>query len=210
MMKRCRGPQSGFTIVELLIAIVIIGILSAMAIILTQGTFQGTKANTARDQVVSQVRAARELAISRRRNVRIDFNLPNQIVTTVEYRTGETPGAPIPTVYLNNADQGVTGGSQFYVFAALPDTPMGFGNTQAVNLSQPAGGAAWAVMFTTSGALVGTGAVTGLDVIGNSNPVNASIFVGDPTNTSTARAITILGSTGRVRSYTWDGSLWRE
>jgi hypothetical protein len=79
-----------------------------------------------------------------------------------------------------------------------------------VNLSQPAGGAAWAVMFTTSGALVGTGAVTGLDVIGNSNPVNASIFVGDPTNTSTARAITILGSTGRVRSYTWDGSLWRE
>jgi prepilin-type N-terminal cleavage/methylation domain-containing protein len=210
MMKRRKGPQAGFTMVEVIIVVAVIGVLSAMAIILSQGTFLNNKANTARDQVVGAVRAARELAISKRRNVRIDFNLPNQIVTTVQYLTGETPGAAIPPIYLNNADQGVSDGSQFYLFPGLPDTPMGFGNTQAVNLSQPSGGAAWAVMFTTSGALVGTSAVTGLNVIGNSNPVNASIFVGIPTTNASARAITILGATGRVRTYSWDGTQWRE
>ena len=113
-------------------------------------------------------------------------------------------------MYLNDADQGVNTGAQFYVFPGLPDTPMGFGNTQPINLSQPAGGGAWAVMFTTSGALVGTSALSGYDLIGNSNPVNASIFLGIPSTTGSARAVTILGATGRVRTYSWDGTQWRE
>jgi type II secretory pathway pseudopilin PulG len=210
MAERRKRQQSGFTLVEVIIVVFIMFVLMGIAIILTQGTLQNYKANTARDQVVGQLRLARELAISKRRNVRIDFTLPNQIQITVQYRTGEAPGTPIAPVYLNDADQGVSTGSQFFVFPGLPDTPMGFGNTQAINLSQPGGGGAWAVMFTTSGALVGTGALAGLDLIGNSNPVNASIFVGIPTTSSSARAVTVLGATGRMRSYSWDGTQWRE
>ena len=210
MMQRLKRSQAGFSLVEVIIVVFVIFVLSAMAIIMTQGTLQNYKANAARDSVVGQIRLARELAISKRRNVRIDFTLPNQIQTTVQYRPGETPGLAIAPVYLNDADQGVTTGAQFYVFPALPDTPMGFGNTQAINLSQPAGGGAWAVMFTTSGALVGTSALSGLDLIGNSNPVNASIFLGIPSTSSSARAITVLGATGRVRTYSWDGTQWRE
>jgi prepilin-type N-terminal cleavage/methylation domain-containing protein len=210
MTERRNKREAGFSLIEVIVVVAVIAILSAMAIVLTQGTLQSYKANAAQDSVVAQLRRARELAISKRRNVRIDFNLPNQIVTTVQYRFGETPGPAIAPVYLNDADQGVSDGSQFFLFPGLPDTPMGFGNTQAINLSQPSGGGAWAVMFTTSGALVGTSALAGLDLIGNSNPVNASIFVGVPTSTSSARAITVLGSTGRVRSYSWDGTQWRE
>jgi hypothetical protein len=92
----------------------------------------------------------------------------------------------------------------------LPDTPMAFGNTQAINLAQPSGGGAWGVMFTTSGALVGTSSLAAMNLIGNSNPVNASIFIGIPPKTSTARAVTVLGATGRVRSYSWDGTQWIE
>jgi type II secretory pathway pseudopilin PulG len=210
MKQRSSKAQSGFSLIEVLIVVFVMMILMGMAIVLTQGTMQNYKANAARDAVIAQLRLARELAISKRRNVRIDFTLPNQIQITMQYRTGETPGPALAPVYLNNADQGVSGGSQFYVFPTLPDTPMGFGNTQAINLSQPSGGGAWAVMFTTSGTLVGTGAIAGLDLIGNSNPVNASIFVGIPSTTSSARAITVLGATGRVRSYSWDGTQWRE
>ena len=209
-MTQRRKRQSGFSLVEMIIVVFVMFILMGMAIILSQGTLQNYKANAGRDAVVGQLRMARELAISKRRNVRIDFTPPNQIQLTIQYRTGETPGTAIAPVYLNDADQGVTGGSPFYVFPTLPDTPMGFGNTQAINLSQPSGGGAWAVMFTTSGALVGTAALSGYDLIGNSNPVNASIFVGIPSTTSSARAITVLGATGRVRTYSWDGTQWRE
>jgi prepilin-type N-terminal cleavage/methylation domain-containing protein len=210
MTQRLRRTQSGFSLIEVLIVVFIIFILMGAAIILSQGTLQNYKVNAGRDAVVAQLRLARELAISKRRNVRIDFTPPNKIQVTVQYRTGETPGAALTPVYLNDADHGVHNTSQFVVFPMLPDTPMGFGNSNAINLSQPSGGGAWAVMFTTSGALVGTSALTGYDLIGNSNPVNASIFVGIPPTTSTARAITVLGSTGRVRTYSWNGTQWIE
>ena len=210
MMKRRIEPQSGFSLVELIIVVFIAFTLMGAAIVVTDGTQRAYKANAARDLVVTQLRLARELATSKRRNVRVDFIPPNQVQVTVQYLPGEVPGNPIAPVFLNNGDQGVTTGAQFCLFGTLPDTPMGFGNTQAINLSQPSGGGAWAVMFTTSGSLVGTSSLAAMNLIGNSNPVNATIFIGIPPRVSTARAVTVLGGTGRVRSYTWNGTQWME
>ena len=210
MMKRRIEPQSGFSLVELIIVVFIAFTLMGAAVVLTDSTQRAYKANAARDLVVTQLRLARELATSKRRNVRVDFTPPNQVQVTVQYLPGEAPGNPIKPVYLNNADHGLTNGSQFYLFPTLPDTPMAFGNTQAINLAQPSGGGAWGVMFTTSGALVGTSSLAAMNLIGNSNPVNASIFIGIPPKTSTARAVTVLGATGRVRSYSWNGTQWIE
>jgi len=211
MMKRRVKPQSGFSLIELLTVVLVVSVLTAIAVMLTDGTQLRYKSNAARDLVVTQLRFARELATSKRRNVRVDFTPPNEVQVTVQYLPGETPGPAIPPVYLNNADHGVTtNGAQFYLFSGLPDTPMGFGNTQAINLAQPSGGGAWGVMFTTSGALVGTSSLTAMNLIGNSNPVNATIFIGIPPKTTTARAVTVLGGTGRVRSYTWSGTQWIE
>ena len=210
MMKRRIEPQSGFSLIELITVVLVAFVLMGAAVVLTNGTQRAYKANVARDLVVTQLRYARELATSKRRNVRVDFTPPNQLQVTVQYLPGEAPGNPIAPVFLNNADHGLTNGSQFYLFPALPDTPMAFGNTQAINLAQPSGGGAWGVMFTTSGALVGTSSLAAMNLIGNSNPVNASIFIGIPGTTTTARAVTVLGSTGRVRSYTWTGTQWAE
>lgn len=210
MMKRRIEPQSGFSLVEMIVVVLAAFILMSAAIMLTDSTQRAYKANAARDLVVTQLRYARELATSKRRNVRVDFTMPNEVQVTVQYLPGEAAGNPISPVFLNNADQGVSTGAQFYLFATLPDTPMAFGNTQAINLAQPSGAAAWGVMFTTSGALVGTSSLTAMNLIGNSNPVNATIFIGMPGKTTTARAVTVLGSTGRVRSYAWTGTQWAE
>jgi hypothetical protein len=114
----------------------------------------------------------------------------------------------MPPVYLND---NVGGGLKFYVFAALPDTPMNFGNSTAINLQQPSGGGAWTCMFTTSGAFVGTAqSAATLYQATNNNPVNASLFLGVTGRSNTARAVTVFGATGRVRSYFWTGSSWQE
>ena len=209
-MKRHKESQSGFSLIEMLIVVFVVFILMGVAVMLTDSSQRGYKANVARDLVVTQLRMARQLATSKRRNVRVDFTPPNQIQVTVQYLPGEAPGNPIAPVFLNSADHGVTNTAQFCLFPALPDTPMAFGNTQAINLAQPSGGGAWGVMFTTSGALVGTSSLAAMNLIGNSNPVNASIFMGIPPKTSTARAVTVLGATGRVRSYSWNGTQWIE
>jgi hypothetical protein len=80
--------------------------------------------------------------------------------------------------------------------AGLPDTPDAFGNTGPI-----AFGTATVIKFAPDGTLV--------DQSGQG--LNGSVFMAIPniqgTNLS-ARAITVLGSTGRVRGYRWDGSKW--
>jgi hypothetical protein len=41
--------------------------------------------------------------------------------------------------------------------------------------------------------------------VGNNNPINATFFIGVAGKVNTARAVTVLGATGRVRSYFWTG-----
>jgi hypothetical protein len=51
---------------------------------------------------------------------------------------------------------------------------------------------------------------TGAFIDGGNTLVNGTVFMGIPGRSSTARAISILGATGRVREYHWDGSQWQE
>jgi hypothetical protein len=54
--------------------------------------------------------------------------------------------------------------------------------------------------FTTTGAFIDAG----------NTFVNGTVFLGVPGQPSTARAVTVLGATGRVRQYHWDGTRWQE
>jgi type II secretory pathway pseudopilin PulG len=202
------AAERGFSLLEMVVVLALAFVVMAFAVISTVGSSQNAKANSAMDEVVSQLRQARELAISKRRNVEVQFTAPNEIQLTLLTLPGETVPPAIPPVYLND---NTGGGATFYVFPTLPDTPMGFGNSTAINLQEPNGGGAWTVMFTTSGAFAGTAqAASTLYAATNNNPVNASIFIGITGKTNTARAITVFGATGRVRSYYWNGSSWQE
>jgi prepilin-type N-terminal cleavage/methylation domain-containing protein len=203
-----RKSEQGFSFLELITVVGIIGILSAFAVMSTRSITFNSKANAAMDAVITQLRAGRQMAISMRRNVLVQITTPNKIQLTVETLPGEAPATPIAPVYLNDNSGG---GAQFYVYPGLPDTPMAFGNSQAINYVASSGGTAGlSVMFSTSGTLVGTTLSSGFSTVGNSNPVNASIFLAIPGQQNSARAITVLGATGRVRSYFWTGSSWQE
>jgi prepilin-type N-terminal cleavage/methylation domain-containing protein len=203
-----RNRQRGFTLIELVIVIAIVLILAGFAVMQTKSTTNNSKANAAMGNVVTQLRQARQMAITMRRNVLVTFTAPNQMQLAVQTLPGEAPATVLKPVLLND---GAPGGLQFYVFPTIPDTPMNFGKSQAINFVTSTGGTSGlSVLFSTSGSFVGTTATTNFAAVGNNNQVNASIFVGIPGTPNSARAITVLGGTGRVRSFYWDGTNWNE
>jgi prepilin-type N-terminal cleavage/methylation domain-containing protein len=208
MSKRTKRAEQGFSLIEMIIVVALAFTVMAFAVINTVGSSQNARANAAMDAVISQLRQARELAIAKRRNVQVQFTAPNQIQLTILTLPGEAVPPVIPPTFLND---GVPGGSTFTLFAGVPDTPMNFGKLTAISLQQPSGGGAWSVMFTTSGAFCGTAqSAATLYQATNNNPVNASLFLGVAGKTNTARAVTVFGATGRVRSYYWTGASWQE
>jgi len=208
MSKRNKRAENGFSLLEMIIVVGLAFTVMSFAVMNTLNSSQNSRANSAMDAVISQLRQARELAIAKRRNVQVVFTAPNQIQLTLLTLPGEVVPTPMQPVLLND---GVPGGLRFYVFPTLPDTPMNFGNSTAINLQQPTGGGSWTCMFTTSGAFVGSSqAAASLYQTANNNPVNASLFLGVVGRSNTARAITVFGATGRVRSYYWTGSSWQE
>lgn len=198
-MKLKNKREQGFTLLESLIVIGIMGVLTAMAVIGSRGSMQTYRANAALDTVSSQLRTARQISISQRRNVAITID---QVNNTISYQikaptvagTTEVDG-PVITVPLPP--------QTFYMLeAGVPDTPMAFGNNAPVYIGNLSGGPV-GMGFTPTG--------TFSDGTFN-NPINGTIFVGMANQPSTARAVTIMGGTGRVRPYTYVGgtTVWTE
>ncbi len=185
--------EQGFSLLEVLVVVGIMAILTGMAIMGSTGPMQNYRANAALDVVSSQLRVARELSITQRRWVAVTID---QVNNTISYQikaptavgTTEVDG-PLVTVPLPPQ-------TSYMLEAGVPDTPMAFGNTAPVYIGNLSGGPA-GMAFTPNGSFT--------DNTYN-NPINGTIFVGMTNKPSTARAVTILGSTGRVRPYTYTGS----
>ena len=68
-----RQRMRGFSVVELLTTVIILLVVSAMAVFQMQPMWQQIQANAGLDQVKSTLRQARELAISDRRTIVVQF-----------------------------------------------------------------------------------------------------------------------------------------
>jgi prepilin-type N-terminal cleavage/methylation domain-containing protein len=180
----------GFSVLELLMVIAVIGVLSAIAIGITPDILRSSRAEGAAAQVNAFLKRNRELAISRRRNIEIRFIAPNQI--QAQQRPVPDPPNPLPA---NTVLETMTfeGRLEYRTFAGQPDNPDLIGNVAAINL----GGAAPA-MFTSEGTFTDT----------NGDPINASLFLGVTQQPLTANSISILGTTAAVRAWRWNGSQW--
>jgi type II secretory pathway pseudopilin PulG len=213
-----RQRMRGFSVVELLTTVIILLVVSAMAVFQMQPMWQQIQANAGLDQVKSTLRQARELAISDRRTIVVQFlnaatgtscppdgGILTCIALTQMIVVAGTPPAP-PTQTLATSPLlvfPIENKVQLISFAGEPDTPDGFigaspgapnGLYSGSNASAP----------TTGMAFQSDGTFTD----GNGNPINVSIFLGEAGIPSSARAVTILGNTGRVFAYHGTGTAW--
>ena len=69
MKRSWKRQQQGSSIIELVIVVLMVMILSGMAIMATSNPSQSSRANAATDALVDSLRQARQLAITKRRNV---------------------------------------------------------------------------------------------------------------------------------------------
>jgi prepilin-type N-terminal cleavage/methylation domain-containing protein len=189
-----RGDR-GFSAIELLIVISVIFVLAGIAlpqVVAMKQTFQG---NSAANDLMSRLRSARETAIASRRYIQVSFVGNNQI----QFFQVSPNGAPAAPLY--DIPATIASGGQYLVFSGVPDTPMQFGNSAPIYIDGQSGGPLLGMYFTPSGAFVSAS---------NFQPISGTVFIGLPNQKNTAHAVTIVGGTGRVRLYFWNGGQWIE
>lgn len=182
--------------VELAMVMVIILVASGVAIIQLQPTWQQLEANAATDQVKTVFREARELSISQRRTIAVEFVGTTEIelfqyqiqYTALGAPTQVISSTPFLTVPLGNH-------VSFLTFTGETDTPDQFSGTittpGGIYFGGVAGGPPAGMEFQSDGTFTD----------GNGNPINGTVFLGVTNIPQTARAVTVLGNTGRIKSW---------
>jgi len=192
------GSERGFSLIELGVVVLIIFVLAAIAIPQMMPFLYTARADSYARMVVSQLRQAREYAIANRRYVQISFppgaGGVSQVQTVIKnsLTAGGGPDGNAVTVPLVLP-------YTFTAFGALGDTPDGFGAGSAIVFENINGGPAGGMYFQSDGELV--------DAL-TFQPINGTVFIGDTAQKTTARAVTVLGTTGRIRAWTATSGVW--
>jgi prepilin-type N-terminal cleavage/methylation domain-containing protein len=176
--------EKGFSLIEIIVVVAIMAVMFGLAAGVTMTSVKGAKADSSVSAAINIIELARNQSTSQRRDFQIVFTAPNQIqVFRLELPSGSTP---IANRYLEN-------GQEFTRFTPTGDTLDAFGHAGAI-----AFGTTPTIRFTSDGSLIDS----------SGDILNGTLFLGVPNDISSARAITIFGATGLIRSWKWYGSQW--
>lgn len=192
----------GFSVLEILIVLSIICVLSTAAMVGLQTVRNATYVNDAYSMVLREVQTAHQLAIDQRCIAQLTFDpngtVPNaqgtgtmliQLIKAGVSRNYETPQLLPP-------------GIQFTTFAGMPVTgslpagvpPDGFGHGMfAVDFGTDFGGNKTDIYFQPNG--------TAMDAATGGQINNGVVYFGRPAQLATARAVSLMGATGRVKGW---------
>jgi type II secretory pathway pseudopilin PulG len=201
--------QGGFSMLELVIACAIAFTVMAMAMLAMQPSWQQFQATAAMDQIKTVLREARETAISQRRTVAVQFQ-NNNTIALYSYVINYPVGGGAPTQVLSTTpflSVIVENSAVFMTYSTSTNVTLnGVADGYTGTISAPDGvyfggldgGPTSGMMFQSDGTFTD----------GNGNPISGTLFIGVPRLPSTARAVTILGNTGRIKAYRSVGAGW--
>ena len=187
----------GFSLLEMLVVISIAVVATSIAFISLMPALKDARVGSAVNTALATVRRAREEAVSKRRVYVVKFISPG----TLQVTQNTDLGTPLITTTLPSD-------ISFEVDPGLPATgPDGFGGGKvAIDFDQNVpGGDTTELLFQPDG--------SALDL--NNNVNNGVVYFGRPGELGSSRAITVWGSTGRVRAWRvdWDKQsnlYWRQ
>jgi prepilin-type N-terminal cleavage/methylation domain-containing protein len=185
-----RAGDAGYSLIEIMVVVCVSAILGSMAMFQIANARPALQGDGAMRVLMSELNYAREVAVSQRREVRVEIMDENRLrVLRVDDLEPED-GTEIPPTLLR--DVSFESGATFAMLDGVTrDTPDGFGLEQG---AEPA----TVLRFTSDGMLVNQGG----------EPINTSMFLLVPGAPKSFRAVTVLGSTARVRGYRWYGANW--
>jgi prepilin-type N-terminal cleavage/methylation domain-containing protein len=182
---RLHLTERGFTLIELMMVIAVLATLAGIAIGISPAFIRHAKAESSIAQAVDVFRSAREVSISQRRNVAVQF-IGNDALRTVRMNIPGPGTTILRTIQLENR-------MRFQLTPGLPDTPDRFGNQNPISFGPTN---TW--MFTSEGTFVDA----------NGEVLNGTLFLGVPNDINSARAITVFGATALIRVWSWNGREW--
>ena len=178
--------ECGFTLIEVLISFVISLIVVGISAAIMTNVIPNIRADSSLEMVLAQLQQAREGAIDQRRTFIVTFKGTNEITVQRQELSGTL--TMISDYFL---DTGVI----YTVLSNVPDTPDGFDPTGiAVDLDTG----------TTINFLPDGTATDSTNVL----LAGGTVFMGIPGTPLTARAVTVMGATGRIAGYAYGGTSW--
>jgi len=184
--------EAGFSTLELVLSVAIIGVVCASAFVAYNNALPLMRADSAMQLLEAALRQARETSVDTRRNFTVTFQGTSELVGAVTGVTCSTSSTPPCFDYFLPERMVYT------LFTGVPDTPDGFGNAAAVNYNCPSGTLPCTITFSSDGSVED----------GQSGSDNGTIFIGIPGQTKTARAVTILSATGKIKGWQYNGTGW--
>lgn len=175
--------ERGITLIETMMTLGIMAIVGGMAAAQMSTVRRSMQGDGAMRLVMSEITTAREMAMTQRRLMEVQF-IGGNWVRIVRHELTNNQTTIVHSVALE-------GGVTFSLVPQVPDTPDAFGNSSAL-----AFGAAQILLFNGEGSLVDS----------SGSPINGTVFLSISSRPESARAVTVLGSTGRVRGYRWAAS----
>lgn len=188
LQRRCIGSLRGFTIIELLVVIAIGITVSTMAFVLLQNSLNSTRADSALQITLGQIRQVHERAIDERHVYRLTFTSPR----TIQTDRIDIAGAITVPVFIGKID--LPQDISFAIVSGTPssNTPNGFGSAgTAVDLSLNNSTGISQVYFQADGRV--------LDSL--NRVANGIVYMSRAGELTSTRAVTVFGATGRVKGW---------
>jgi Tfp pilus assembly protein FimT len=184
IMKDIRG----FSLVEILMVAGLVAVVGAFSMTIIGPALEARNVDMAARAVSTQMSRARQFSVDARRKTRVTFSTPATI--TVDEQAPVSQGGAWTQVSTTD----LPGDMEFEIDAAVTSGPEGHATSAVADFS---GGSQ--IYFMPDGS-----AVTSAGILSN-----GVVYVAQPSKVETTRAVTLFGSTGRVKRYKYTtGTGW--